>query len=150
MTQRILIVRTSAIGDVVFASPFAAALRRSHPQAHIAWLVEPGIHELLAADANIDELILWPKGEWKQLWQQRRFGELFGRIRAFARLLKNRRFDLAIDLSKYIIASSNMRGILKSKGKSVYGWCRYCTGDLSTKVGLRRILEVWRWGHFRE
>lgn len=119
MTQRILIVRTSAIGDVVFASPFAAALRRSHPQAHVAWLVEPGIHELLAADPNIDELIPWPKGEWKQLWQQRRFGELFGRIRAFARLLKDRRFDLAIDL----------QSLLKS------GWLTWLTGA-PRRIGL--------------
>ena len=31
--KRVLIVRTSAIGDVVFASPFAAAIKRSHPDA---------------------------------------------------------------------------------------------------------------------
>ncbi len=117
--QRILIVRTSAIGDVVFASPFAAALRRSHPQAHIAWLVEPGIHELLAADPNIDELILWPKGEWCQLWQQRRWGELFGRVRAFARMLKDKRFDTAIDL----------QSLLKS------GWLTWLTGA-PRRIGL--------------
>ena len=69
--KRVLIVRTSAIGDVVFASPFAAAIKRSHPKAHVAWLVEPGIHELLAADPAIDELILWPKAEWKQLWKEK-------------------------------------------------------------------------------
>ena len=56
--QRFLIVRTSAIGDVVFASPFAAALRRKYPQAHIAWLVEPGIDALIAHDPNIDARIL--------------------------------------------------------------------------------------------
>ena len=117
--QRILIVRTSAIGDVVFASPFAAALRRSHPQAHIAWLVEPGIHELLAADPNIDELILWPKGEWKQLGQQRHFSELFGRVRAFSRMLKDKRFDTAIDL----------QGLLKS------GWLTWLTGA-PRRIGL--------------
>ncbi len=117
--QRILIVRTSAIGDVVFASPFAAALRRSHPQAHIAWLVEPGIHELLAADPNIDELILWPKGEWRQLWQQRRWGELFGRVRAFARMLRDKRFDTAIDL----------QSLLKS------GWLTWLTGA-PRRIGL--------------
>uniref|UniRef100_UPI00257DE078 glycosyltransferase family 9 protein n=1 Tax=Thauera sp. TaxID=1905334 RepID=UPI00257DE078 len=99
---RLLIVRTSAIGDVVFASPFAAAVKRTWPQAHVAWLVEPGIHELLAADPCIDELILWPKGEWKQLWQARRFGELFRRIRAFRALLRAKRFDTAIDMQSLL------------------------------------------------
>ena len=37
---RILLVRLSAIGDVVMASPLAGALRRTFPNARIAWLVE--------------------------------------------------------------------------------------------------------------
>lgn len=118
-SQRILIVRTSAIGDVVFASPFAAALKRSDPQAHVAWLVEPGIHELLVSDPNIDEIILWPKGEWKRLWKQRRWLELFKQIRAFAKALKNKRFDTAIDL----------QGLLKS------GWLTWLTGA-PRRIGL--------------
>lgn len=100
--KRILIVRASAIGDVVFASPFAAALKRTYPDAHVAWLVEPGIHTLLEADPCIDELILWPKGEWKKLWQARRFGAFFGAVRRFARELKSRRFDTVIDLQSLL------------------------------------------------
>lgn len=100
--NRVLLVRSSAIGDVVFASPFAAAIKRTWPQAYVAWLVEPGIHELLAADPCIDELILWPKGEWKQLWQARRFGALFQRIRAFRALLRAKRFDVAIDMQSLL------------------------------------------------
>lgn len=99
---RILIVRASAIGDVVFASPFAAAIKRTWPQAHVAWLVEPGIHELLAADPCIDELILWPKGEWKQLWQARRVRELLSRILAFRATLRSKRFDTAIDMQSLL------------------------------------------------
>lgn len=99
---RILIIRASAIGDVVFASPFAAALKASWPDARVAWLVEPGIAPLLAADPNIDELILWPKGEWKALWQARRIGALIGAVRAFSRQLKARRFDIAIDLQSLL------------------------------------------------
>src|SRR4051794_10763021 len=38
--MNILIVRLSALGDVVHAIPAAAALRRAFPQARIDWLVE--------------------------------------------------------------------------------------------------------------
>ncbi len=38
---RILIVRLSALGDVIHAMPAVAALRARHPHAHIAWAVEP-------------------------------------------------------------------------------------------------------------
>ncbi len=96
--KRVLIVRASAIGDVVFASPFAAALKRSHPDAHVTWLVEPGIDGLLQADPAIDELVLWPKGEWKQLWRQHRYGALLGQVRDLRQRLKAGDFDVAIDL----------------------------------------------------
>lgn len=117
--QRILIVRTSAIGDVVFASPFAAALRRTYPHAHIAWLVEPGIHELLSANPHIDELILWPKNEWKRLWSQGRWLALLRAVRRLSQELRSRAFDTAIDL----------QGLLKS------GFLTWLTGARQ-RIGL--------------
>ena len=102
--RRILVIRSSAIGDIVFASPFAGALRRSYPDAYIAWLVEPGIDGLLQANPYIDELILWPKKEWQGLWRARRYGAFVKAVCAFARMLKAHQFDWAIDL----------QGLLKS------------------------------------
>lgn len=102
--KRILIIRTSAIGDVVFASPLANALRQVYPQAHIVWLVEPGIDALIANDPAIDERIIWPKAEWKALWRSGRRIELLRRILAFRMLLRSKRFDTVLDL----------QGLLKS------------------------------------
>ncbi|WP_243632260.1 glycosyltransferase family 9 protein [Parazoarcus communis] len=100
--SRILLVRTSAIGDVVFASPFAEALRHRYPGAFIAWLVEPGIEGLLRGSAAVDALIVWPKQEWLGLLRARRYRELLGRVRAFSRELKAYRFDTAIDLQSLL------------------------------------------------
>ncbi len=96
--QRILIVRTSAIGDVVFTSPLAAALRRSWPDAYIAWVVEPGIDALVANDPAIDECIVWPKKRWRALLRAGRWVALAHEIRRFRASLRERRFDLALDL----------------------------------------------------
>lgn len=96
--KRILIVRTSAIGDVVFASPFAVALRRTYPDAHIAWLIEPGIDALIAHDPAVDERILWPKSEWQKLWRQGRRLEVMRRAWVLRKRLHEGRFDVAIDL----------------------------------------------------
>lgn len=98
MPHRFLIVRTSAIGDVVMTSALPAALRRQYPDAHIAWLVEPGIHELLTPDPNIDEVILWPKQAWRTLWREGRKLELLRQVWQFRRQLRARRFDTALDL----------------------------------------------------
>lgn len=102
--KRILIVRTSAIGDIVFASPFAEALRRTHPDAHIAWLAAEGMEPLLSADPCLDEVITWPRRRWQSLWRARRFLALLREVRAFRATLRARAFDTAIDL----------QGLLKS------------------------------------
>ena len=104
MNRRILIVRLSAIGDVVMASGLIPALRARFPEAHIAWLAEPAVRDLLAANPRLDEVILWPRAEWQRLWRERRYGELVRAILSFVRELRARRFDLVLDL----------QGLLKS------------------------------------
>lgn len=102
--QRYLVVRTSAIGDVVFASALPTAIKRAQPQAHITWLVEPGIHKLLLPDPNIDEVITWSKSEWVRLWKEGHKLELLRRVLKLRRELRQRQFDVALDL----------QGLLKS------------------------------------
>ncbi len=102
--KRILIVRLSAIGDVVMASGLIPALRARFPEAHIAWLAEPAARELLAANPRLDEVIPWPRAEWQRLWRERRHAELARAVHGFVRGLRARRFDLALDL----------QGLLKS------------------------------------
>lgn len=96
--KKVLIIRPSAIGDVVFATPFAAAVRRSYPDAHIAWLIEPGIDALIAHDPNVDERIIWPKAEWKAMWREGRRAEVLRRVLALRRRLRDSRFDTVLDL----------------------------------------------------
>ncbi|MEA3278646.1 MAG: glycosyltransferase family 9 protein [Pseudomonadota bacterium] len=101
---RILLVRLSAIGDIVFASPLIAAFRRAYPQAHIAWLAQPECSALLQHHPDLNEVLLWPYREWRALWEGRRWRALGGEVRAFRRLLMERKFDMAVDL----------QGLLKS------------------------------------
>lgn len=96
--KKILIVRLSAIGDVVFASPLIQALKRRFPDARLSWLVEPGAAPLLQHHPDLDEVILWPKSKWKLLWKERRAVSLWGEVREFRAGLRQRRFDLVIDL----------------------------------------------------
>jgi heptosyltransferase I len=54
---RLLIVRTSALGDVVHALPVLTALRRHLPAARIGWVVEEGMAPVLAGHPDLDELL---------------------------------------------------------------------------------------------
>lgn len=102
--KRILIIRSSAIGDIVFASPIAHCLRGVHADAHIAWLLEPGLEALIADDPDVDEVLLWPKSEWIRLARSGRLLALARAVTGFARTLRQRRFDTVLDL----------QGLLKS------------------------------------
>lgn len=59
--QRILIVKLSAVGDVVHTLPALNALRQQFPNAHIGWAVQRGAHNLLEGHPQIDELIILPR-----------------------------------------------------------------------------------------
>ena len=56
--KRVLIIRLSAIGDVVFASPLINACRQTHPDATIDWLCEPVAAPLLSGHPNLNEIII--------------------------------------------------------------------------------------------
>jgi lipopolysaccharide heptosyltransferase II len=82
--RRILFIKPSSLGDIVHALPALAALRRSFPQAHIAWLVKRQWAELLERVEGIDRV--WPVGPGLAGW----LSEIPG--------LRAERFELAVDL----------------------------------------------------
>ncbi|REK08274.1 MAG: lipopolysaccharide heptosyltransferase family protein [Planctomycetota bacterium] len=86
--QRILIVRLSAIGDVLHGLPVLCALRAARPEAYIAWVVEGAAAQLLRGHRALDELISIPR---KWLKSPRTVLALRGRLRAS-------KFDVAIDM----------------------------------------------------
>lgn len=95
---RILIVRLSAIGDALHGLPVLNALRDAMPQAHLAWVVEGRVANLLRGHRALDELITLPR-RW--LNSPRAILDLRRRLRA-------QNFDVTIDvqgLTKSAIAA---------------------------------------------
>jgi heptosyltransferase-1 len=117
--SRVLVVRMSAIGDIVMASALIPALRRTWPQAYLAWLTEPAGAPLLRHNPRLDEVLIWPRDEWRQLWRAHRYRELARAVTGFWQGLRDRGFDLVLDT----------QGLLKSAV-----WAR-ATGA-SRRVGL--------------
>jgi lipopolysaccharide heptosyltransferase I len=95
---RILIVRLSAIGDVIHGMPVACALRERFPNALLAWVVEEPAAEMLRGHEALDRLIVLRRGWLKSpaaVWRLRR------QLRAM-------RFEVAIEaqgLSKAAVAA---------------------------------------------
>src|SRR2546423_879888 len=85
---RILIVRLSAIGDVLHGVPVLNALRDHFPTAFLSWVIEGRAADLLRGHRSLDELIRVPRG-W--LKSPRAVLNLCRQVRAL-------RPDIAIDL----------------------------------------------------
>jgi heptosyltransferase-1 len=93
--ERILIIKPSAIGDVVHTLPILNLLRKRWPAAHISWLVTPACAGILEGHPQLDEVILFERRRWATWWRRpSRWLEL----RRFTRELRGRRFDLVLDL----------------------------------------------------
>jgi lipopolysaccharide heptosyltransferase I len=93
--RKILIIKPSALGDVVHSLPFLAAIRTCFPDAQIHWVIAKGLHELLEDHPMIDKLWIINKDQWKQA------SELVNTVKELKTLyheLKQEKFDMAVDL----------------------------------------------------
>jgi heptosyltransferase I len=96
---RFLIVRLSALGDVLHALPAAVALRRERPGARIDWIVEDRFASILEGQPAVDRVHVVPRTAWRRAI--RRPWSWPGLALAFVRFvgtLWGCRYDTAIDL----------------------------------------------------
>src|SRR3954462_8579919 len=91
--MRVLIVRTSALGDVVHALPVLTALRRQLPEARIGWVVEEGMAPLLTGHPDLDELLVVRLRQWRKVSRQG-----LGALGGFVSELRRFAADVALDL----------------------------------------------------
>ncbi len=91
---RILLIKLSAVGDVVHAIPVLNKLRRRYPAARLDWLVTPTIGELLRHHPAITDVIEFAREDGSTPWRPTRF---IGYVR-LARRLRRAGYDLVIDL----------------------------------------------------
>jgi lipopolysaccharide heptosyltransferase I len=117
----ILIVKLSALGDVTHTLPALTALRRAHPSARIAWLVEAAAAPLVTGHPALNEVLIWPRREFTRALRSGHWAGAWRVLRAFLRDLRAVRYDVVLDF----------QGLLKSAV-----WVALARGD--RKVGWGR------------
>lgn len=90
--EKILVVKLSAIGDVLMATPVAKALRTAFPESHIAWIVERKSADIVLGNPYLDEVIVWDRNKSRGILHFLR-GLLGMRGE-----LRSRDFDVCVDL----------------------------------------------------
>ncbi|MGH9202792.1 MAG: glycosyltransferase family 9 protein, partial [Vicinamibacterales bacterium] len=98
---RILIVRLSALGDIVHALPVVAALGRHWPDAQVDWLVEEAYAPILALAGGLHRRVIVRAIASGETPDSVTFGGSLGYARAVA-FLRRQRFDVALDLQGLI------------------------------------------------
>jgi heptosyltransferase-2 len=105
--ERILVIQTAFLGDVILASPVWENLHSTYPNARIDVVVKKGNEGLLAGHPFIGNVYLFDKSQKvKNLWK-------------LGKILRSNQYDLLINLQRF--ASSGVLTIL-AKGKESRGF----------------------------
>ncbi len=92
--KKFLIIKLSSLGDVVHTLPVLRTLRKNHPGATIAWMVEERYRELLEGNPDLDRIIPVRTKHWRKNWNLGSLREILEVLRTLRRL----RFDTVFDL----------------------------------------------------
>jgi heptosyltransferase-1 len=101
---RMLVMRLSAMGDILHALPAVTALREAHPEWRIGWAVEPQWKPLLAAENAtvrgtamplVDRVHIVPARQWARSPFS---AKTLRDVRRARRELRDERYDVCVDL----------------------------------------------------
>jgi lipopolysaccharide heptosyltransferase I len=98
MARRILLVRLSAIGDVINTLPAVAAIRSAEPDVRIGYVVEDKAKDVVVGHPDIDEVFVFPKKRWRrEIKTPWGFFRALREARAYIARIRARRFDVSLD-----------------------------------------------------
>jgi heptosyltransferase I len=125
--MRLLIVKTSSMGDVVHAMPVVADLLRHRPETQIDWLVEAPFAAIPQLHPGVKRVLPMAWRKWRSQLLQAATWRQMGALRAE---LRQSRYDLVLDL----------QGLLKSAL-----WARQAQSPVAgyDRASLREPLAAW-------
>jgi heptosyltransferase-1 len=95
--MNILIVKLSAVGDVVHTLPALSGLRKLYPDAHITWVIEEASADLITGHPYLDCVIVSHRKKWLADIRCGKIRKIFLEIKDFIHALRSRPYDLVID-----------------------------------------------------
>lgn len=140
---RILIIRLSAIGDVLMTSPVPKALKENIPGAHITWVVDPLSAPIVQNNPYVDDVIIvnqLPK--WQKMFDKLELFPLFREFLAFGKELRKLKFDVALDCQGLLKSGllAKMTGAPIRVSIHAYEWGnQYLVNYVAGKITPRRL-----------
>jgi lipopolysaccharide heptosyltransferase I len=95
---KILVIRLSALGDVLFTLPAVHALKLAHPDAEIDWLVEERAAALLDLYSGLRRVVVWERSALARDGRRpRRWPQAAKALARHLGALRRERYDLVLD-----------------------------------------------------
>ncbi|MFC1859183.1 lipopolysaccharide heptosyltransferase I [Thermodesulfobacteriota bacterium] len=114
--MNILIVKTSAIGDVTHTLPALNALRRQYPEAHIAWLVEEAAADVVQGHKALNRVLVSKRKQWAEDFRGLSFPNAAKEVYSFICQLRDTEYDWVIDFQS-LLKSAVFVTLAKAKRK---------------------------------
>ncbi len=134
-TMKILIVKLSAIGDVIHTLPALALLRQCLPESSLDWVVEEKAAGILVGHPQLDKVMVSGRKRWMHhLARPSRWFAVYKEAASFIRELRSERYDLVIDFQG-LFKSAVL--VVLSRGACKIGYGK--TRELSYLALSRRI-----------
>jgi len=92
--MRLLLVRLSALGDIVHTWPLAVALKELDPSLELTWVVEAPFRSLVDGHPAVDRVVVAATRRWRKRPMGR---ETLGELPRFGSALRGPRQDLCLD-----------------------------------------------------
>ena len=136
--MRVLIVKTSSMGDVVHALPTVSDIRRHLPGAEIDWMVEVPFAAIASLHPGVRRVLPMAWRKWrKSLWK----AETRAAIVGFRRELRRDAYDCVLDLQGLLLKS--VLWGLQARGPLV-GYDRDSVREPMAALCYQRVVAVPR------
>ncbi len=117
--HRVLIVKLSAMGDILHALPVSAAIGNAFPHIELSWVCEDIFEPLLSGNPFLSNIITLPKLKVKALKSSSYRSDYLRRLNE----IRSCKFDLVIDLQG-LTKSAIIAYVSGAKYKIGYHWLR--------------------------
>jgi lipopolysaccharide heptosyltransferase I len=113
----ILVVKMSALGDVIQAMAILRPLKMGFPEARITWLVEESLAPILDCNPSVDRTIVWPREAFTSSILKRKEGlHRREKLKEFIQSLRRDVYEIAIDLQG-LMKSAIWMGLARARRK---------------------------------
>jgi heptosyltransferase-1 len=117
---KILIVKLSAIGDVIHTLPALNAVRNYYPNANITWLVEEDAAPLVQGHKALDRVIISKRKRWLKALRSFSLLSTIKEVYSFIKALRDTHYDMILDFQA-LLKSGILIAVARGRRKIGFG-----------------------------